>query len=215
MPNINTRNNGVIIIGNANIKKYESMTVKVEASAVDPLDDIVKEAKIELDNNGMVVGDCYKLKIRAEDEGATIGNLNFMLEWFDGNDLDLHVECPCKSHICFQNRKCEKCGAFLDVDMNALGDVVDDINVFGAVDVLAHGVTNKIHPVEHVFADKLQKGNYYFYVDYFARHGGPVESQFILTLFDENACLVAKYEGKVSTGNRYSQKYLYVFPPQQ
>ena len=41
---------------------------------------------------------------------ANIGDLNFSLRWWDPNDLDLHVTCPCGTNINYMNKKCEKCG---------------------------------------------------------------------------------------------------------
>ena len=36
-----------------------------------------------------------ELHDRLNRHGATIGELNFSLRWWDPNDLDLHVICPC------------------------------------------------------------------------------------------------------------------------
>ena len=40
---------------------------------------------------------------------ANIGKLNFSLRWWDPNDLDLHLNCPCGTHIYFGNKKCPTC----------------------------------------------------------------------------------------------------------
>ena len=54
---------------------------------------------------------------------ANIGKLNFSLRWWDPNDLDLHLNCPCGTHIYFGNKKCNTCGGELDIDMNVGGNM--------------------------------------------------------------------------------------------
>lgn len=43
----------------------------------------------------------------------------FTLIWHDGNDLDLIVKCPCGQKIYYGMKKCESCGTYLEIDMNA------------------------------------------------------------------------------------------------
>ena len=46
------------------------------------------------------------------------GDVTITLAWFDSNDLDLHVTCPCGTNIYFGNKHCPTCSGFLDLDMN-------------------------------------------------------------------------------------------------
>ena len=59
--------------------------------------------------NGQIMIE-QELHDRLGRHNATIGKLNFSLRWWDPNDLDLHVTCPCGTTICFMNKKCTKCG---------------------------------------------------------------------------------------------------------
>ena len=67
---------------------------------------------------------------------------NFALEWWNGNDLDLHVYCPCRTHIYFANKYCEFCKAHLDIDMNARY-IMDDKE-----------------PIENIYLDVVVPGIY-------------------------------------------------------
>jgi len=66
------------------------------------------------------------------EEKGTVGDLNFTLQWFDANDLDLSVFCPCGTRICHYDKTCDSCDGIFDIDMN-LGLRV-----------------NAVNPVEHV-----------------------------------------------------------------
>jgi uncharacterized protein YfaP (DUF2135 family) len=46
------------------------------------------------------------------------GKLCFSLKWWDANDLDLHVVCPCGTNIYHGNKICITCKGELDKDMN-------------------------------------------------------------------------------------------------
>ncbi|CAF3908911.1 unnamed protein product, partial [Adineta steineri] len=46
------------------------------------------------------------------------GDVTITLAWFDSNDLDLHVICPCGTKLYFGNKKCPTCAGYLDLDMN-------------------------------------------------------------------------------------------------
>lgn len=81
-------------------------------------------------------------------ENARIGKLNFSLRWWDPNDLDLHVICPCGTEIYYANKKCTKCNGELDVDMNV-------------------GSNMSLEPVEHVYFNLPKPGLYKFFVRYF------------------------------------------------
>ena len=77
---------------------------------------------------------------------------NFTLKWHNGNDLDLHVECPCGTHIFYWSRKCKTCKAHLDVDMNA------------------EGAINSINPLENIYVNTVKPGIYKYWVEYYDQH---------------------------------------------
>ena len=109
------------------------------------------------------------LKDRLVAAGAKIGHLSFALEWMDPNDLDLHIVCPCGTLINHGAKKCNNCGAELDVDMNHAGTL------------------NAINPVEHIASEKMKTGIYKITVKFYAQksHGGKVgltESKFTLSV---------------------------------
>lgn len=85
---------------------------------------------------------------RLNRHNANIGKLNFSLRWWDPNDLDLHVICPCNTEISFMNKKCTKCGGELDIDMNV-------------------GMNMSLEPVEHIYFNHPKPGLYKFYVQYY------------------------------------------------
>ena len=128
------------------------------------------------------------LKERLQQAGAVVGKLSFALEWYDPNDLDLHVTCPCNTNVNFHNRTCLSCSATLDVDMN-YGSHMDE---------------NK--PVEHVASHSMKQGLYKIRVNYFARKSyngkhGYEKSKFKLYISSENKEL-SKFEGIVSEQNK-------------
>ncbi|ETO06189.1 SAP DNA-binding domain-containing protein, partial [Reticulomyxa filosa] len=136
-------------------------------------------------------GNCQKkdveLRERLRKENATFGELNFNLQWKDPNDLDLHVTCPCNSHIYFSSRECSTCKGYLDVDMN-VGDKCD-----------------AIAPIEHVyFKDNAKEGLYKIQVHLFSygksyngRTGG-TSSKFTLTVTNKNSEPKQLFTGEVS-----------------
>lgn len=73
-----------------------------------------------------------------------IGKFNFTLVWYDPNDLDLYVTCPCGNDISFRNRRCSGCGGYLDKD-----------------------AMNELKPVEHIFFDSPRPGSYKFKVHFY------------------------------------------------
>ena len=115
---------------------------------------------------------------------ANIGDLNFSLRWWDPNDLDIHVYCPCETHIFYSNKKCEKCGGELDIDMNAW-------------------MKSSLEPVEHIFFKNPRKGLYKFYVKYYSgpkTFGGVTggeSSKYCLSLH-EGLNQIFRYEDTVS-----------------
>jgi hypothetical protein len=54
---------------------------------------------------------------RITERGATVGGLNFVLEWHGSDDLDLYVTCPSGQTISYRARS--TCGGTLDLDANA------------------------------------------------------------------------------------------------
>ena len=50
--------------------------------------------------------------------GLGFGDLTITLGWYDYNDLDLYVTCPCGTELYHGRRSCDKCGGYLDRDMN-------------------------------------------------------------------------------------------------
>lgn len=46
-----------------------------------------------------------------------MGKLNFTLMWYDPNDIDIEVICPCGSTLA-RGSKCATCGGESDCDMN-------------------------------------------------------------------------------------------------
>lgn len=100
------------------------------------------------------------MKERLTAHSATIGKFNFTLVWHDRNDLDLHVICPCGTHISYSNKKCHSCGGFLDVDARYIDN-----------------------PIEHVYFNNPKQGKYEYYVHFWGRYQtGPSSSQFNLTI---------------------------------
>ncbi len=129
--------------------------------------------------------------------GATIGKLNFSLEWFDPNDLDLYVICPCNTSVYFGNKKCNSCTAELDVDMN-LSSPYDAYK-----------------PVEHVLLSTAKSGTYNISVrmyrgkkSYQGRTGGD-SSQFVLKVNGENMATLVKYDGIVTEGESKTYQFSY------
>jgi hypothetical protein len=61
------------------------------------------------------------MKERVKSAGGTVdGFIRCSLEWFNYDDLDLHLELPNNETIYFNNKRA-RCGGALDVDMNAGG----------------------------------------------------------------------------------------------
>ncbi|ETO05372.1 hypothetical protein RFI_32024 [Reticulomyxa filosa] len=141
------------------------------------------------------------LRERLASEGATFGTLNFSLEWYSPNDLDLHVTCPCNSHIYFGSKRCNTCNGYLQFDMNA------------------GGTYNEIKPFEYVYFDENAKvGPYKLTVNLFSygksyngRTGG-TSDQFILTVTDNGCVAKQKFSGVVSASER-SINYEYNYSP--
>jgi len=68
-----------------------------------------EESRLDDDQNDLVD--------RITERGATVGALNFVLEWHGSDDLDLYVTCPSGQAISYRTRS--TCGGTLDLDANA------------------------------------------------------------------------------------------------
>jgi uncharacterized protein YfaP (DUF2135 family) len=129
-------------------------------------------------------------------QGTQIGSMNVTLQWFDGNDLDMHVWCPCGTKICYSNKNCSSCGGAHDVDMNAGGNV------------------NSTDPVEHIRFGNMKNGTYKYQVNYYSqKNGGGQTSRYIISVTDVYGNALQAYESTVSAHSKQSPMYEFVYPP--
>lgn len=75
-----------------------------------------------------------------------MGKFNFSLCWWDPNDLDLHVTCPCGTNIYFGFKTCPTCKGYLDRDAR-----------------------NEAQPIEHIFFNTPRAGTYKYKVRFYGR----------------------------------------------
>ena len=116
-----------------------------------------------------VLGLMQNLNQRMVDNGGQTGDLNVALIWSDVSDLDLHVVCPCGTHIYFGNRSCSKCKANLDVDMNRVEDELSQT------------------PIENISWVNPPAGRYHIYVhNYKSRLGDNICSPFKCIISTKN-----------------------------
>lgn len=54
--------------------------------------------------------------------GVVSPNITFVLEWFDANQLEMTMDCPCSKTISLKKRHCDGCNSKLDIDKNADGN---------------------------------------------------------------------------------------------
>jgi len=100
---------------------------------------------------------------RMKREKAKIGDITVTLAWDNECDLDLHAICPNGDHISYSTKQGggEKGGGYLDVDMNAGGQL-------------------SMEPVENIFFGDEEKGieaahgKYKIFVQNYAYHGKSV-----------------------------------------
>lgn len=59
------------------------------------------------------------IKEKVTKAGGKLGYLRCSLEWFNYDDLDIHIWEPNKEHIYFRNKRSYSSGGVLDIDMNA------------------------------------------------------------------------------------------------
>ncbi|HBV63623.1 MAG TPA: hypothetical protein DEF45_11435, partial [Rhodopirellula sp.] len=92
---------------------------------------------------------------RVEREGGKSGEFQITLIWNNINDLDLHLFCPSREHIYYMHPN-SRCGAALDIDMNA------------------SQLSRSFKPVENiVWANhNPASGRYAIWIKHFATHGG-------------------------------------------
>ncbi|ETN98942.1 hypothetical protein RFI_38545, partial [Reticulomyxa filosa] len=141
------------------------------------------------------------LRERLAREGVTFGTLNFDLLWHSPNDLNLHVTCPCGSHIYFGSRQCNTCNGYLQIDMNAGSGAYDAIN-----------------PVERVYFKGAKVGlykltvNLYSYGKSYNGRTGGTSDQFTLIVTDNDCVAKQKFSGVVSASER-SINYEYNYSP--
>jgi len=95
---------------------------------------------------------------RLKREGAKSGEVVVSLLWDNSDDLDLHVTCPCGTHIFYGDRQCTTCHGELDVDMNA-GQISDE-------------------PVENVYFTNAKRGTYKVVVENFEHRTSEKEVPF-------------------------------------
>jgi len=97
------------------------------------------------------------------DEGVVGGDVEIALSWTNMNDLDVHCECNCGTHIFYSSKVCNNCKGFLDVDENV------------------QPKTNT--PVEHIYWPRVSKGHFQFKVVYFRNHPGvPKDTNYLVIM---------------------------------
>lgn len=97
---------------------------------------------------------------RVEREGGQNGEYQVTLIWNNLNDLDLHMYCPSGEQVYYAN-KYSKCGAELDIDMNA-------------------GGPRSHTPVENIVwpGGPPKQGKFTIWVDHFRTRGGKSPTSF-------------------------------------
>jgi uncharacterized protein YegL len=117
--------------------------------------------------------------------GAHAGKFKIGLQWFNRNDLDLHVVCPHGNEIYFGKKKVSCCGGWLDIDMNVNGETSSPVEhiVFGHSE---RGDSQEIAP-----------GDYHISVVYYGTHDSDSSSDYrVLVDFDGQP--YSNHEGRIS-----------------
>ncbi len=125
---------------------------------------------------------------RRAQAGGRQGDLTVTLLWNTVDDLDLHIDCPNRAHISYQNRS--GCGGMLDVDKNArrkkngipMGPVTRE-------------------PIENIFWDSAQSGKYRIRINLF-KEGTRFRGARPFKIKVQKGEDVEYFEGKVSSGRR-------------
>ncbi|WP_114393930.1 hypothetical protein [Oleisolibacter albus] len=113
--------------------------------------------------------------------GAASGAVDVSLIWNDVNDLDLHVECPDGSRICFESKSA--CGGLLDVDRNAFASALT------------------AEPVENIswHTKPTRSGTYRVGVHFFRQHD-PGKSTSAYSLRLKLGGRVSAFQGEIAVG---------------
>ncbi|CAF1228226.1 unnamed protein product [Rotaria sordida] len=72
----------------------------------------------ENSSSQLSIRDSKLIRQRMKDYSVGEGDVTITLVWWDSNDLDLHVTCPCGTELYFGNKRCSSCAGYLDLDMN-------------------------------------------------------------------------------------------------
>ena len=117
--------------------------------------------------------------------GAHGGKFKIGLQWFDRNDLDLHVVCPHGHEIYYGSKESPCCGGWLDVDMNVKGETDSPLEhiVFGHTE---SGATRDLAP-----------GDYKISVVYYSKYAGASSDFRVIVDFDDQP--YSNYEETIST----------------
>jgi hypothetical protein len=129
-------------------------------------------------------------------QNAQGGDVQITLQWFNKNDLDLHVFPPSKEEI-YHGHKFSKCNGRLDVDMNV-----------GGYDRASH------QPVENVFwpQGKAPQGKYKVEVRHYSNQGRPDTQD--PTFFKLRIIIRGEtrwFEGQVVNNDPQRKKMVYEF----
>jgi hypothetical protein len=111
----------------------------------------------ENSSSQLSIRDSKLIRERMNEYSVGEGDVTITLAWFDSNDLDLHVTCPCGTDLYFGNKKCSTCEGYLDLDMNVC------YHVGSCPDRKCHSTK----PTESVYFRPAKKGLYKVSVKYF------------------------------------------------
>ncbi|CAF3689900.1 unnamed protein product [Rotaria socialis] len=145
------------------------------------------------------VHDSKEIRERMTQYAVGQGDVTISLIWFDSNDLDLHVTCPCGTVLFFGNTRCSSCSGYLDRDMN----------------VCYCGVTcpqnkcSSTKPMESVFFTPAKSGIYKVSVNYYSgpKGNGGTKSNFEVRVSTHCKQSVQVMNGYVeSSGSRKRQE---------
>eukprot|EP01080_Neovahlkampfia_damariscottae_P003244 gene3244-5687_t len=92
-------------------------------------------------------------------ETCTGGDIEVGFSWKNLNDLDLHCNCRCGSHIFYSNKKCSNCKGYLDFDMNVTPNSKNPNETSST-------------PVEHIYWPHIVPGKYLITAVFYRNHPG-------------------------------------------
>ena len=93
-----------------------------------------------------------EFKIRFSKYSIGTGQVEINLKWDDYNDLDLYCICPCGTKIYYNQKKCDTCDGYLDLDMNVCNCLKVGCN------------RCSISPAEHIYFKTAKNGTYKVWV---------------------------------------------------